>query len=102
MLWEKIDFVNKISPYVIKFVAQVVTVLSILFRCVVVAELFFSFYLDPAMTFRPLCNVMILVSTHMSAAINCTTGSTLDTNYYNTSIMEKQIKKLHRFKTMAI
>ena len=38
----------------------------------------------------------------MPAAINCATGSTLDTIPYNASIVENNFRKLHRFKTMSI
>ena len=43
MLCEKIDIVNKASPYIIKFISWVVTVLSFLCCCVIVAEFFFFF-----------------------------------------------------------
>ena len=93
---------NKASPYVIEFVAWVVTVLSFLYWCVVVAEFFYYLYSDPAPIVYTLCNVIILVSTHMPAAINCATGSTMDTIPYNASIMANNFRKLHMFKTMYI
>ena len=60
VIFEKIDVVNKASPYVIKLET------------------------DPIV--HPLCNVIIIVSTHLLAAKNCVTGSTPDTIPYNTSI----------------
>ena len=43
MLFDKNDVVNKAYPYVIKFVACIVTVLSFLCFCVVVADFFTLF-----------------------------------------------------------
>ena len=76
VICQKIDVVNKESPYVIKFVALIVTILSFLCCCVVVADIFESFYLYPAPIVHTLCNVIVVFSTHMSAEINCTTGYT--------------------------
>ena len=61
-----------------------------------------TFHLDPAPIFNNLCNVIIVVSTHMPVAINCAADSTLDTILYNASIMETNLRNIYRFKTMAI
>ena len=78
MIGEKIDVVNKALPYVIIFVARIVTVLSFICCCVIVAEFFDSFYLEPAPISNPPCNVIIVFITHITSAIDCATGSTLD------------------------
>ena len=102
MLCDKFDVLNKASPYVIKFVVWIVTVLSYLCCCDVVAECFYYFKLELSLIVHPLCNVIIVVSTHIPKAINCDTGSTPDTTPYNASITANNFRKLHMFKTMAV
>ena len=43
IICEKIDVLNKSLPYAIKFLARILTVLSFLFFCVVVADCFLLF-----------------------------------------------------------
>ena len=102
MICDKIDVVNKASPYLIKFVARIVTVLSFICWCVIFAEFLNSFYLYPAQIVHPLCNAIIIFSTHIPKEIHFATGSALDTIPYNVSIMANNFGELHRFKTMAI
>ena len=101
-LCEKIDVVNKAVTYVIKFVAWIVTVLSFICLCVVVADIFYSFYLEPVPIVHPMYKFIIVVITHLPATINCATGSTQDTAPYNSSIMANSSSKLHIFKTKSI
>ena len=91
MLCEKIYIVDKALQYVIKFVAWIVTALSFLYFCFIPAPIFHTLY-----------NVIIVISTHLSEAINFTTSYTLDTIPYNASIMENNFRKICRFKTVVI
>ena len=97
----KLTFVNKALPCIIEFVSCIITVLYFLFFYAIVADLFYSFYLNPDMIVHTPCNVIILFSTHLPAAINCATGSNPNTTPYNASIMTENFRNLHRFKIMC-
>ena len=94
------DVLNKAFPYVTRFAAWVLTFLSFLSFCVFVAEFSDHFYLDPVLIINTLCNVIIIVITHLTATIKYATGSTPYIIPLNAYIMEKHFSKLHRFKLL--
>ena len=82
VLCEKIDFKNKALPYTIKVVSHIVTIMYFMCCCIDVADFLYS-YLEPAPIAHPLCNVIIVFSTPLTATIHCASGSNLETIPHN-------------------